>query len=182
MKLLGADYQDYLLLEKENPTGTTQKSGVLGREGTHRCWLPPSYYNFLLGSMTDRAELKAGMLSNTRVFSRFPFPLGPSCHYLALTCQQLPTWSIQINTGLPPIHFCMAARLTVLQSKSDHVSPSLTQWRLGEKQLKSLKLNKNQNGYTNASAKLHFKVTFFLSSANLPPLFSVFCSRNLVPP
>ena len=36
------------------------------------------------------------------------------------------------------------------------------------KPLKCIKLNNNQNGYTNALAKLDFKVTLFLSSANLP--------------
>lgn len=35
-KLLAVDYQDYLLLEKDNATGT---SGVLGREGSHGRWL-----------------------------------------------------------------------------------------------------------------------------------------------
>ena len=36
------------------------------------------------------------------------------------------------------------------------------------KPLKSIKLNKNQNGCTSALVKLDFKVTFSLSSANLP--------------
>lgn len=36
------------------------------------------------------------------------------------------------------------------------------------KLLKSIKSNKNQNGCTNASAKLDFKVTFFISFTNLP--------------
>lgn len=36
------------------------------------------------------------------------------------------------------------------------------------KTLKNIKLNRTQNGYTVASVKLKFKVTFLLSSANLP--------------
>lgn len=73
--------------------------------------------------------------------------------------------------------------MTVPQSRSDHVIPSRTQWLLGVKPLKSLKLNRNQNGCTTASAKFHFKGNFSLLSSNLPPPFLLaFCFRNLVSP
>ena len=48
--------------------------------------------------------------------------------------------------------------------------------------LKTIKLNQNQNGHTHASAKLNFKVPFFLSSANLPPPFLDRHFRNWVQP
>lgn len=55
----------------------------------------------------------------------FTFPLGPSCHYCSLTGQQPPSWSIQSHTSPLPIHFCTAARVIFLQSKSGHVTSCL---------------------------------------------------------
>lgn len=48
------------------------------------------------------------------------------------------------------------------------------------KPLQSTELNKNQNGCTNASVELGFKVTFFLSSTNLPTPPLSFLFQELV--
>lgn len=109
---------------KGNPMNRTKERCLLGNTGSHRHWLIHPYYHLQVRSLTTHnSRLVSPQMS--LIILIFTFPLGLSFHYLSLTGQQPPSWSIQIHTGPLPIHVCMVARVTHLHSKPGHVTPCL---------------------------------------------------------
>lgn len=82
------------------------------------------YYNVLVGKFSH-AEFQTGRLPVSLLFSIFTFSLSPSCHYLSLTGQYPPNWSIQIHTGPLPVHFYTASRFASEICTEFYMSPLL---------------------------------------------------------